>query len=112
MNVSFNICNSPSYKDSEDRITRALSDYQPTNETQSMLHDKVLLAWFRLRRGRADYWGLPHNAPLPVLENVGREEGRARRSFHKVFMEFIAPERNRSTKMRVRNPLTCLQAAP
>ena len=95
--MSFTSINdSPGYKASEDRVTQAIVNFQPANETQSVLSDKLLLAWFRLRRARAHYWGLPLRTACSLeelnteMDKARREERAASRSFYQILEQFRA----------------------
>ena len=95
--MSFSTYDCPSYKASEDRVTQAIINFKPANETQSVLSDKLILAWFRLRRARANYWALSLGrtdlsleALGPEMDKAHREERSASRSFNKILKEFSA----------------------
>jgi hypothetical protein len=98
--MTIGVAESTGFNAGEDRVAQAILHFKPANEAQRVLVDKVLLAWFRLRRARAGAF----NNGSGMGDLAHHEECAASRAYHHVLKEFTAAGRHSPAEVQAHLP--------
>ena len=99
-NMTISVAESTEFNAGEDRVAQAILHFKPVNEAQGVLVDKVLLAWFRLRRARAGAF----NNGSGMGDLAHHEECAASRAYHHILKEFTAAGRHSPAEVQAHLP--------